>query len=649
MIEWVKRSRAELAVAGIGWIAVTVMSLASAWRPLEQIEFDWLTILTAPTTSTSPLVIVRIDEDSFAELGLHWPWPRDLHARLIERLAEAGARVIAFDVVFAEPSSPDADQRFAAAIHKAGNVVLAATEKPTRTPYVDGLTRIDPLVSLLEAGAIAGLTDVRLDTDGVLRHVPVQVDSFWRAVLRVYERYTLVRLEAAPSESLIRYVAPHGFPSVSYYQALDPDAFLPPGTFKDRIVLIGLDAAASPTPQQADMFETPFLRASEELAAGVEIHANTINAALTNRLIAAGPLWSRLVLLLIGAALSLIGVRTWRPLRSALLAGGSSVGLAVLSVGAFATCNLWLPVAAPIAGLWLTYVGQEGVSFLKVQAYARFVRRVFGQYVSSEVVEFMLANPSRLVLGGERREVTFIFTDIAGFTPLTEQLDAPTLVSVIKEYFEGMGRIILAHHGTIERFTGDGLVTLFNAPVDQPDHAARAVTCALELDGFAQTFAVLQSARGVAFGVTRIGVSTGEVTVGNFGSSRRFCYTAMGDAINTASRLEGANKYFGSRICVSGATVSRCSGIVFRPIGEVLLKGKTKVIPVFGPVPETAASEPWVDAYRVAYERLKAGDPGTAAAFENVLAQNPCDSLAAFHLKRLCAGESGVRIELADK
>lgn len=651
MIGWLKERRVQIAVACFVWIAVTVASLWSVWRPIDLAAYDWLTVLTAPRVPDSPVVIVGIDEDSFAELGRQWPWPRSVHAQLVERLAKAGAAVIAFDIVFTEPSDADADRRFAEAIRQAGNVVLAAVEKHSVTSYVAQRIRIDPMDQFVKVGATVGLTNLNLDTDNVLRHVSAYADNFWQSVLKVYKRKERAAFHSIPPASLIRYVGPHSFPYVSYYQALDPETFLPPGMLKGRIVLIGFDVGASPVPEQrqTDAFATPFLRVSDQLTPGVEILANVIEDGLHGRVITEVPLWGRSILLLIVVALSFRAMSPWRPVRSALLGVVASVVLIGLSGGLFAFLDIWLPTAVPVVGLGLLYVAQGGVAFLKEQARARFIRSAFSKYVSSDIVDYMLENPDRLILGGERREVTFIFTDVAGFTTLSEDLDAETLVSLVKNYFEGMGETILTHHGTIERFAGDGLVALFNAPVDQSDHALRAVTCALELDSFAQDFAAKCVAQGIRFGHTRIGINTGDVTVGNFGSSKRFHYTAMGDPINTAARLESANKYFGTRVCVSGATASRCREIAFRPIGEVLLKGKERAILVFEPLTKKCTAKPEISVYQTAYELMRAGDPNAAKAFESGMALDPDDPLIAFHLNRLRRGETGVRIKLADK
>jgi class 3 adenylate cyclase len=212
-----------------------------------------------------------------------------------------------------------------------------------------------------------------------------------------------------------------------------------------------------------------------------------------------------------------------------------------------------------------------------------------------------------------------------------------------------MCNIVQSYEGTIERISGDGLVAFFNAPVDQEDHAQRAVECVLELDSFSQKFEKVQREAGVPVGTTRIGVNTGWVTVGNFGSEARFQYTAMGDAINTAARLEAANKYFGTRLCTSGLTRARCQEILFRPVGDVVLAGKQRSISVFEPIAQDTASAIALSRYLKAYETMQQGLPEAMDLFGLLVQENPLDGLSGFHYQRIRSGETGVLIELKQK
>jgi adenylate cyclase len=258
---------------------------------------------------------------------------------------------------------------------------------------------------------------------------------------------------------------------------------------------------------------------------------------------------------------------------------------------------------------------------------------------------------SRLTLGGEgngmevhRREVAAIFTDVTGFTSLTETTEPEVLSALLNEYMGGMTEIVFTHEGTLAKVMGDGMQILFNAPGDQPDHATRAVACALDLDAWAVQFRDRWIAAGVNFGATRIGVHAGPVLVGNFGGNRFFDYTAYGDTINTASRLEAANKALGTRICVSAAVANAASGFKGRPVGDLMLRGRSEPLRAYEPLQDATGTA--VAQYSEAFAKLEAGDAGAMPAFAALVGAHADDPLANFHLKRLLNGAKGVRMQL---
>jgi class 3 adenylate cyclase len=220
---------------------------------------------------------------------------------------------------------------------------------------------------------------------------------------------------------------------------------------------------------------------------------------------------------------------------------------------------------------------------------------------------------------------------------------------MLNEYFNGVCQVIFKHGGTVDKFIGDAVFAIFNAPRLQKNHHRRAVACALEIDQFTQTFAAEQAAKGRTFGTTRIGVHSGWANVGNFGSDMRFEYTALGDAVNTAARLEGLNKYFGTRIAVSGDTAKRCRKLPFRPLGSVVLRGKTEPIEVFEPLTIEQAGSDYMKTYRKAYALLTKGDREADALLRSLHAADPQDPCVSFHLDRIADGVVSHHIEMADK
>lgn len=268
------------------------------------------------------------------------------------------------------------------------------------------------------------------------------------------------------------------------------------------------------------------------------------------------------------------------------------------------------------------------------------------RYFSPNLAERLAGDAGGLELAGQRREVASLFTDIAGFTTLVEAVEPGMLGEILNEYLVGMTDVVFAHEGTVAKIIGDALHVLFGAPGDQSDHASRAVACALALDAFSQAFREAWSGRGVALGPTRIGVHAGPAIVGNFGGGRFFDYTAYGDTINIAARLEAANKPLGTRVCVSDAVAARVPGFRGRPIGDLLLRGRTEPLRCFEPLREAEANDPATLGYLDAFAKLEAGDAGALAAFAAEVGKHSDDPLASFHLKRLLNGAKGTRIEL---
>ena len=280
------------------------------------------------------------------------------------------------------------------------------------------------------------------------------------------------------------------------------------------------------------------------------------------------------------------------------------------------------------------------------QAEAERAHAALSRFFSPNLAERLANFVETVDFSGQRREVAALFTDIAGFTALVETLEPGVLGPLLNDYLGEMTGIVFAHEGTVAKIVGDALHVLFGAPTDQPDHAARAVACALEMDAAAQAFRARWTAKGVAVGVTRIGVHAGPALVGNFGGGRYFDYTAYGDTINTAARLETANKQLGTRICVSAAAAERAGDFKGRPIGDLMLRGRSDALRAFEPLGAEAHESAAAAAYRDAFAKLAAADPAAMPAFAALVGADPGDALVGFHLKRLLNGGRGARIEL---
>jgi class 3 adenylate cyclase len=266
------------------------------------------------------------------------------------------------------------------------------------------------------------------------------------------------------------------------------------------------------------------------------------------------------------------------------------------------------------------------------------------------MVDQMVASDHPPRLGGERREMSFLFTDVAGFTSLAEHMDPAVLAPILNQYLDGACTVIKQSGGMVNEFIGDAILAFFGAPQDQPDHAARAVACARALDAYAEAFRQRQQADDIPFGRTRIGVHTGPVFVGNVGSdSVKMKYSALGDVVNTASRLEGLNKFFDTRVIVSGDSLARCEETRVRPLGRFVLKGRQDAIDVYELIDEVRAESVEIRRYRDAYGLLDAGDPQAEAAFSALAADLPDDGCVALHLDRLRAGARDSLVVMTEK
>jgi adenylate cyclase len=346
---------------------------------------------------------------------------------------------------------------------------------------------------------------------------------------------------------------------------------------KDRIALIGTSAVGL-----ADLRATPL----NPLEPGVNVHAQAIEQALAGHFLSR-PAWAAGAETAAAAALSLVlaALALSAPPLLALASGVALLcGVFVGGFLAFSRGGLVLDTSFTMLAASMTLLATLLARYFASERDALKLRSAFALYLAPALVEALARDPSKLKLGGELKQLSFVFTDLEGFTKLTETADPKDLVRWLNAYLDGLCQIAMAHGGAIDKIVGDALHVIFNAPLDQPDHALRAVRCALALDVFGKAYSEELRVKGIEFGVTRIGVNTGPAVVGNFGGGNRFDYTAHGDAINTAARLEAANKQLGTRICVAASTAEQVRDIALRPLGTLLLRGKSVPVAVFEPL-----------------------------------------------------------------
>ena len=617
-----------LAACALALLLVGAATFSRTWHALEFKTFDVLTAWTAPQRTALPVVILAIDEPTFQELQHTWPFPRSVHAALLKRLHDEGAAAVGLDIVFADPSTETEDAALAQAIAETGPVVLAATREKIDSSNAALWLDVMPLQRFLDAGADAGDAGVEPDDDFVVRRVPVAREGF---ALRLAQRAAEARgkLPVLRHFDWIGYRGPRGtFDTRSYYQALEP-GLLPAGFFKNKIVLVGRSArtATELSRSQADLFNSPFGTAGgERLFPGVELQATLVDNYLTGGGLRSVPEGWTLALVALLVPLLLWGNRRLHPAGAAALAAALVAAIAGASWWLFGCFQLWWPPLLPAAAALAVYGAAALAGYAFVRRRARQTRAMFAQYVPPAVVSRRIAQPELMRLGGEAREVTLMFTDLANFTTLSEQLSAEQTVEVLTAYFNAMTPIVHATGGTVDKFIGDAVMAFWGAPLDDPQHAEHAVTAAISMQQAMQVLVADLRARGLPPIHMRIGLHTGRVVVGNVGSEQRFSYTAIGDAVNLAARLEGANKAFGTGILLSAATAAQLpSSVALRALDDVVVKGKTEPVRVFTPCDDAAVRDASLAALNAFHARDWNGAGGYLA---QVLARVPGDAAA---------------------
>jgi class 3 adenylate cyclase len=337
-----------------------------------------------------------------------------------------------------------------------------------------------------------------------------------------------------------------------------------------------------------------------------------------------------------------------------LAAGGGALALLLLAIALAATLLFQHAILAPmlqgmLAAL-ISFFLLLGFRLMITDRDKRLIRQMFGLYLSPTIVEPMIEAGRLPALGGERREMSFLFSDVAGFTTLTEASDPTRLAPVLNQYFDGICQAVMRNRGLVVEFVGDGVLAFFGAPAPQDDHAACALACARDINQFTECFRATGEPAALGFGHTRIGVHMGEAVVGNFGGTRRFKYAALGDVVNATSRLEGLNKYFGTHICASEAVRNAARDPHVRLLGSFLMKGKHQPVAAFELLDEAEAHSEFMQRYAAAYRLLALGDhAAAAAAFRELQQMRPQDGCVSFYLQRLESGTTDALVVMADK
>lgn len=552
---------------------------------LELKSLDLRFQIRGPIAPELPIVIIGIDQDSFDEMDLPWPWPRTLHAELIRKLSRAGAKLIAFDVLFTEPKADAREDRaLGEAIKDAGNVVLAAeyTEVPSQ---VGARTRLSLPIPTIRQHAIGyGPANLITDRDGIIRSgrlvLPFQDKKFPGLAYRIYQGAVGKQISADENLSsapvLINFRGrARTYPIVPYYRILRDE--IEPEFFRGKVLLVG-----AISPSLHDLFPTPF--SASEPTAGVEIQANFVETLAANDPIVRLPAWQYNALFFFLSIAAIWASIHLHPFKATAAVLTLNALYAFAALYEFSYHQLWIPVVPILLATTLSYGGIILDHYVREQRERMRTRAMFSKYVSADVVEEILNDREGLGLEGKRRHITVLFSDIRGFTSLSEQISPEQVVSLLSDYLGRVSNIVLKHGGTIDKFIGDAVFAVYGAPKSHGDDALRAVQTGIEMIELVESLAPKWTeiiGRPLKVGV---GINTGEAVVGNIGSEMRYDYTCIGDTVNLGARLEALTKELGVPMLISEYTAAELKdSIPLRPLRQVKVQGREAAILVYCP------------------------------------------------------------------
>jgi adenylate cyclase len=565
----------------------------------EQSTVDVRFAIRGPLGTPSDVRLVKIDDVTFQDIGVRWPFPRRQHAQVIDHLRQAGAKVIAYDIQFTEQTDAVDDNALVNAVGRAGNVVLATTEVNAH----GGTNVLGGEALLRQLHAVAGNALIPSDAGGVDRRVLYEIQGLKSFSIVAAEHalgHAIPRSELGGSSAWIDYVGlPGTVKGISFSRVLQGN--FPKDFFRGKVVVVGPVA-----PSLQDVHATSV--SGNELMAGVEIQANAIWTALHGFPLRSSPHWlDVLVVVLLALLAPLLSLRL-SPLRALLVAVGVGGLYAVVTQVVFDHGRvMWF--VYPLVALGVSAVGCVAIGSL-LEAFERErMRDLFGRFVPDQVVDEVLAQTSDgRYLGGKLRVCTMMFTDLRGFTTFSESRPADEVIEILNYYFGEISQAVFDHGGTLVSYLGDGMMSVFGAPLEQEDHADRAVAASREilLERLPRVNEWIR-AQGYGDGFRMgVGLNSGSIMTGNIGSERRMEYTTIGDTVNTASRLEGMTKGSQYPLFISETTrellVREVDDLVY--VDELAVRGRIEKVKVWSlrgllapaPVPRPAEAPDSVPA-----------------------------------------------------
>ncbi|HOX21930.1 MAG TPA: adenylate/guanylate cyclase domain-containing protein [Elusimicrobiales bacterium] len=622
--------------------------------------------------------VVAITDEAMAKYG--YPLPRGHYAKLIEKLNQLGVKTIIFDVLFVDPSptDPESDRALIAATRKAGNVIHAMAIQPANVQGAVVNEKLMPIKGLAEAAFLTANVGVEptLDRDGYIRRVMLfgrESDGFYDTDLgtgckdcenmpvlslsaAAYAHYTgtpVRQLYNTESKHLLRWLnftsvkvleespGRKNKPRVEVYESLYPQVSIVDildGTLSDEeknLLKNGVAFVASTALGAAyDQYPSPF----QPQTPGVMFHANSLDNLLNNNYLRVVDRKWPFLLMLLFIWLPALWFRASESLAAVLvfsILAFWSITFAFLYAG-----GIKAQYVMPSVGLLGSFVIATIMRVVIEGREKKWIKNTFGQYLSPKVVEVLVKDPDRLRLGGEKRDMTVLFLDIAHFTTISEKMDPEALTNFLNKYLSSLTDVILKNDGVVDKYIGDCIMAFWNAPLDVKRHRYMGCLSAIECqEAITKLNAELENFAMPEKPAIRVGVNAGFMVVGNMGSNTRFSYTVIGDEVNLASRMEGANKYFGSNIMISESIYNESKDDVeARPLGRVRVVGKNIPIAVYEPLAKKGSLTPeqsrLLSAYLEGCERFGKREFAAAVkSFSAALEAVPGDKPSQFYLK----------------
>jgi adenylate cyclase len=700
---FLRRALSGLGIGLAAAAALGLLVVAGAFETPELLVFDGLQRNFAdPREAGDDILLLTIDQGSLEKvekaMGHRYPWPRALFSLMLRFIRQGNPRAVVFDL-FLEGTSPGSEEQdgtemdadFAKAISELGRVILGVKMRPPDPtprspdalellqrarlpmktwPRLARFGRIDPLSRpLIGSGARFGFVNVTPEGDGVVRRATLLADvegslvpslalaallqHFGREEIRLKPGRLQIYGRDVPvgpdGRAWVRFYGPGGiekgrgrtypympianvlFSAVQAEQGVEP--ILDPSVFRDKWIIIGSTSAAL-----FDLKATPFSKSGT--FPGMEVQATVLNNLLHGDFLRRIPRWA--VLLMVFSVCLLVGF-LGRVTNSIMWAGiavaSVAAGFAVLSMVAFGL-GVMVDLVAVEVGVFVTFAAVTFSNFMIERRGKQYIRNIFQYYLDPSVVHRLLEAPERLRLGGESRQCSVLFSDIAGFTGIAEKLPPEKLVMMMNLYLGEMTEIIIRHGGFLDKYIGDAIMAVFGAPVELENHAEAASLAALDCHRRLAELSRDFEQRGLPPLQSRIGVNTGSMVVGNMGSETRMNYTAMGDAVNLASRLEGVNKEFRTATIIGPETKAALGeGLVTRELDFIRVKGKEKPVTIYELVGRSrdldTESRNIIRRHHEGLRAYRSGEfEGARMIFSEILQKRTADGPAAVYLER---------------